>query len=148
MIEIAKYHKADRFNLPKNMLHYNLNTLLKENQLMFFLYMYLLYCNLKLLRSSNRIKVFLESLIDIFQIFKASPHIQTKLWVLQLIDLVGHRMLSSKEISLEGGSKVREKLQQLTKEIIDEMQAVISKSKVFTHRFELKTGLFSLFTKQ
>jgi len=36
-----------KFNLPRNQLHYNLETLLKENQLLYFIYVYFLYFNIK-----------------------------------------------------------------------------------------------------
>lgn len=86
---------------------------------MLFIYLYLLYCNLKLLKNTNRIKSFMDSLIDLTELMKTSPHVQTKLWLLELIDLIAQRMLSSKDLYSEGGAKFKDKLQHLTKELID-----------------------------
>lgn len=78
--EIKGYLSGD-FKLPKNYLHFNTDQLLRENQLLFFLYGNLLYCNLRLLKS-KRINVFLESLLEIVSILNYSPHVQTKFWLL------------------------------------------------------------------
>jgi hypothetical protein len=64
MKEVGRCLRSEKVHLPRNLLHYNIQQLLRENQLVFFIYSYLLYCNLKLLRS-RRINVFLESLIEI-----------------------------------------------------------------------------------
>ena len=58
MKEASRYLKSEKFNLPKNVLHFNTDQLLRENQLLFFLYGNLLYCDLRLLKN-KRINVFL-----------------------------------------------------------------------------------------
>lgn len=54
---------------------------MRENQILYFIYVYLLYCNLRLVRN-KRINVFLESLLDTLELLKNSSHTQTKLWLL------------------------------------------------------------------
>lgn len=81
------------------MLYYNLELLMKENQLLFFLYTYLLYCNLRLLRG-KRTSSFFEALLDTLHKLRISSHVQTKLWLLELMELIGHRIVSPKELSV------------------------------------------------
>ena len=84
---------------------------------MLFIYVYLLYCNLKLVRVPQKIKSFMESLIDFAELMKTSPHVQTKLWLLEVVELVAQRLLISKDSNVDG--MFREKLQRLCKELLD-----------------------------
>ena len=84
---------------------------------MLFIYVYLLYCNLKLVRVPQKIKSFMESLIDFADLMKTSPHVQTKLWLLEVVELVAQRLLISKDSNVD--VMFREKLQRLCKELLD-----------------------------
>lgn len=56
--EVSRFLRTEKIHLPRNILYYNLEQLIRENQILYFLYVYLLYCNLRLVRN-RRINVFL-----------------------------------------------------------------------------------------
>jgi hypothetical protein len=74
--------------------------------------------------------------------------VQTKLWLLEIIELIGVRIISTKELNIEHGARIRNDLHHITKDLLDELLAVITRSKNFTHRSEVKTGIFGLFNKE
>lgn len=78
---------------------------------------------------------------------KSTSHIQSKLWLLEILELISQRMMVSKDISIDNWPKMKQEIQDITKELIDEVVSIINKSKSFTHRAEVKTGLFNLFNK-
>jgi hypothetical protein len=61
-IDIIRYFRTTKFNLPKNTLHYNLEILSKENKIFYFIYVYLLYANVKILKG-KAISLFFEGII-------------------------------------------------------------------------------------
>lgn len=79
--KIRQYFKTQKFVLPKGSIHYNTELLLIENQVNYFLYLYLLYCNLSL-KNSRKVGEFVEAIINLLKGIKISSHIQTKLWSL------------------------------------------------------------------
>ncbi len=101
------YNKNVKLNLPKNYLHFNGDILNKENQICYFLYLYLMYCNFNLI-ANKKLSTFLEQLLTIFRVLRASNHIQTKLWIFELIHLLSERTLLTKEVYIEGGSRIRQ----------------------------------------
>ena len=106
--EIYKYYrKSVKLNLPKNYLHYSGDILNKENQVCYFLYLYLMYCNFTLI-ANKKLSTFLEQLITIFRILRLSQHVQTKLWIFELIYLLSERILLGREVYIEGGGKIRQ----------------------------------------
>lgn len=79
---------------------------------------------------------------------KSTSHIQSKLWLLEILELISQRMMVSKDIAIDNWPKMKQEIQDITKELIDEVVSIINKSKSFTHRTEVKTGLFNLFSKE
>lgn len=73
-----------------------------------------------------------------------SPHTQTQLWVLEILDLTFKR-LSLKEMGWEGRGRVE--LQEMVKRLLEEMVLVVRKEREFTHKTEIKAGLRGLFSK-
>ncbi len=65
-----------------------------------------MYCNFSLI-ANKKLSVFLEQLLNIFRILRNSQHVQTKLWIFELIHLLSERILLNKEVYIEGGSKIR-----------------------------------------
>lgn len=69
---------------------------------------------MKLLRN-RRINNFFESLIDLLQSVKITPHIQSKFWIVEIIEVISHRMMNNKEFNIENWSKLKVDLQNTTK---------------------------------
>lgn len=74
-----------------------------------------------------------------------TTHIQTKLWLLELLDLL-FKKVSLKEIGFE--SRGRAELQEIVKDILGDLSAVITGARDFTHKVEIKSGLRGLFSKE
>lgn len=79
---------------------------------------------------------------------KTTSHIQSKLWLMEIIELIGQRMMVSKDVNIENWSEIKNVIRSTTKELIDEIVSVINRSKLFTHKYEIKTGLFNIFSKE
>lgn len=111
-MNIRKYFKNQKFVLPKGTIHYNTELLLVENQVSYFLYLYLLYCNL-ILKSSKKINEFVESILSLIKGIKISSHIQTKLWNLEILYCLFERV-PFKDLHLEN-TKLKVEFQEMTK---------------------------------
>lgn len=92
----------------------------------------------------NRAK-FWDSCFTLLRHLAETTHIQTKLWLLEILDLL-FKKVSLKEIGFDG--KGRSELQELVKDILVELSAVITRSKDYTHKVEIKAGIRSLFSKE
>ena len=57
-------------------------------------------------------------------------------------------MLCSKDVHFDGWGKTKSDLQNTTKELFEEIVEVIAGRRCFTHKAEIKTGLFTLFSKE
>lgn len=64
------------------------------------------------------------------------------------MELIGQRVISPKELNIEHASKIRSELHKLTKELLDDLIEIISRSKNFTHKTRIDTGLFGFFGKE
>lgn len=86
-MKIGKYFKGTKLILPKGSVHYNTEVLLIENQVTYFLYLYLLYCNLsfKNSKADRRVNSFVESTLHLIKSLKITTHIQTKLWIVEIL---------------------------------------------------------------
>ena len=88
---------------------------------------------------------FWDYCFSILKHLSETSHIQTKLWILEMLDLL-FKKVSLKEIGIDG--KGRTELQELVRGIIIELSAVITRSKDFTHKTDIKAGIRSLFSKE
>ncbi len=110
----------------------------------YFLYLYLLYCNLNI-KSAKKENSFIELTLSLLKSLKISSHIQTKLWIIETLYCI-HERIPFRNLQLEN-PKLKADFQEMTKELIEELMYIVSKSKNFTHRTEIKTGLFNIFGK-
>ncbi len=68
--------------------------------------MYLLYCNFATIKN-KKVHLFVDVLVSILKIINVTNHTQTKLWILEIINLIGERILASKDLFIENGSKIK-----------------------------------------
>ena len=93
--DVIRYFKNTKFTLPKNTLHYNVDILSKENKIFYFLYVYLLYANVKSLKNKT-INLFFEGVIEFFKAISITSHVQTKLWFLETLELISRRIVNTR----------------------------------------------------
>ena len=76
------------------------------------MYLYILYCNLALIKN-KKIGSFVESGFNLLRNMKLSSHVQTKLWILEILYTFSER-ISFKELGTEFG-KLKSEFQELCK---------------------------------
>lgn len=80
-------------------MHYNIETLGKENQLNYFIYLYMLYCNLALARG-KKVLTFYESFVELLRNLQSTTHVQSKLWILEIMALYAERIMANKDLHM------------------------------------------------
>lgn len=88
--QVAKYFKGTKFHLPKGTIHYNTEILLLENQTSYFLYLFIIYCNLT--AKNKKVSIFVESALHLIKSISQTCHIQTKLWMLEVLYSLSERV--------------------------------------------------------
>mgnify|MGYP006910306005 CR=1 FL=1 len=139
---IVQYYKNTKLSLPRNYIHYNRDVLQQESRLMYFCYLYIEYADLHSMKSRAK---FWECCFSLLKHVSETCHIQTKLWLLEMLDLL-FKKVSLKEIGFDG--RGRGELQELVRGVLGDLSAVITRSKDFTHKVDIKAGIRSLFSKE
>lgn len=99
---VLHYYKTTKLSLPKNYLHYSRDILHNENRMMYFAYLYIEYADLYSV-SKTKYKLW-ESVFTFIKYMQETTHVQTKVWLIELLDLFFKR-ISLKEIGLDNKSR-------------------------------------------
>lgn len=84
---------------------------------------------------NKRINNFFNAFSEFLQAMKTTSHIQSKLWLMEIIELIGQRMMVSKDVNIENWSEIKNVIRSTTKELIDDVVSIINRSKLFTHKY-------------
>lgn len=88
----------------------------------------------------------MESTLALVKSIDITSHVQTKLWIIEIVYSLSER-IPLKDLYLEN-SKLKYDFQELVKQIFDDLTPVITKSRNFTHRQEIRAGIFNMFSKE
>jgi hypothetical protein len=68
---------------------------------------------------SRRVNSFFDAFIEFLKAMKSTQHIQSKLWLLDIIELISQRMMVNKDGSIENWVRIKQDIQDTTKELLE-----------------------------